>query len=124
MKQLNYTVFPSKQETIAVEEDAIYGGSHKYEIDNCRGFNNGETEYDESKQTVQFIQKNDDDSIVPGLQSEQLVYVLLDRHEKLNNRFPSAQNEKMITGLKMFIEACEERVQERIDRGVMGELKK
>ena len=70
------------------------------------------------------IQKNDDGSIVPGVQSEQLVYVLLDRHEKLNARFPSAQNEKMIAGLRMFIEACEERVKERIERGVMGELKK
>lgn len=124
MKQLNYKVFPSDQETIAVEQDSIYDGAHKYEINNCLGFNNGETEYDESKQTIQFIQKNDDNSIIPGLQSEQLVYMLLDRHEKLNNRFPSPQNEKMVEGLKMFIEACEERVQERIDRGVMGELKK
>lgn len=127
MKKLDFVVFPSTEKTISVEEDAIYGGAHRYEIANCRGFKNGNTEYDDpyySKHTIQFIQKNDDGSIVPGVQSEQLVYVLLDRHEKLNARFPSAQNEKMIAGLRMFIEACEERVKERIERGVMGELKK
>ena len=42
----------------------------------------------------------------------------------LPNRFPSSHNEKMISGLNTFIEACEERVQERIDRGVMGQLQK
>ena len=62
--------------------------------------------------------------MIPGVQSEQLAYVLLDRCIKLNNRFPSSHNEKMISGLYTFIEACEERVQERIDRGVMGQLQK
>lgn len=127
MKKLDFTVFPSTEKTISVEDDAIYGGAHKYEIANCRGFNNGQTEYDDpyySKHTIRFIQKNDDGSIVPGVQSEQLAYVLLDRAKKLNARFPSAQNEKMIAGLTMFIDACEERVQERMNRGVMGELKK
>jgi hypothetical protein len=49
---------------------------------------------------------------------------MLDRAVKLNNRFPSAHNEKQIAGLKMFLEGCADRVKERIDRGVMGELKK
>jgi hypothetical protein len=30
----------------------------------------------------------------------------------------------MIAGLKMFLDACRERVQDRMDRGVMGDLKK
>lgn len=127
MKQIEATVFPSTENTIRVDEDPIYGGAHRYEITNCRGFNNGVTEYDDphfSKHTIQFVQKNDDGTIVAGLQSEQLVLVLLDRAVKLNNRFPSVQNEKMIQGLNMFLEACRERVQDRIDRGVMGDLKK
>jgi hypothetical protein len=62
--------------------------------------------------------------MVPGLQSEQIVLALLDRHKKLNDRFPSQQNAKMISGLEIFLAACKDRVQERINRGVMGELKK
>ncbi len=124
MKHLDYFVFPSLERTIEVEEDEIYGGAHKYELKNSVGFNNGVAEYVESKQTVQFVQKNDDGTMVPGAQSEQLAFILLDRAIKLNKRFPSVHNEKMIVGLRMFVEACEERVKERIDRGVMGELKK
>lgn len=124
MKQLDYQVFPSEEKTIKVENDEIYGGAHKYELQNSIGFNNGVAEYVESKQTIQFVQKNDDGTMIPGAQSEQLAFILLDRAVKLNNRFPSAHNEKMIAGLRMFVEACEERVQERINRGVMGELKK
>jgi hypothetical protein len=30
----------------------------------------------------------------------------------------------MISGLEIFLAACKDRVQERINRGVMGELKK
>lgn len=124
MKQLPYTVFPSEQKTIRVENDADYGGAHKYEIDMCLGFNNGATEYVPLTQTIQFVQKNLDGSMIPGVQSEQLVLVLLDRHRKLNARFPSEQNQQMIDGLEIFLSACKERVQERMDRGVMGELKK
>ncbi len=127
-KQLDSTVFPSEEKTIFVSNsDDIYGGAHKYEITNCKGFNNGRTDYDDhyySKQTIQFIHKADDGTITPGLQSEQLVLALIDRHKKLNDRFPSPENEKMLAGLQMFIDACQERVQNRIDRGVMGELKK
>lgn len=124
MKQLDFKVFPSEEKTISVENDVDYGGAHKYTIENSIGFNNGVAEYVDSNQTIQFVQKNIDGTMIPGAQSEQLAFVLLDRCIKLNNRFPSNHNEKMIAGLKMFIEACEERVQERIDRGVMGQLQK
>ncbi len=128
-KQLDSAVFPSEEKTINVfDSNDIYGGAHRYDIVNCKGFNNGKTEYDEepyySRQTIQFIHKADDGTITPGVQSEQLVYMLLDRHKKLNDRFPSPENEKMLAGLQMFIDACKDRVQNRIDRGVMGELKK
>lgn len=93
-------------------------------IRECLGFNDGKTQYTDSEQVIRFVQKNDDGSMIPGLQSEQLVLALLDRHEKLNDRFPSEQNAKMVAGLQMFLDACEERVKSRIERGVMGELKK
>lgn len=73
--------------------------------------------------TLQFVQKNEDGTVIPGLQSEQLALILLDRVKKLNAKFPHPTNEKQIAGLEMYLDACKERVQERIDRGVMGELK-
>jgi hypothetical protein len=124
MKTLSAVVFPSTEDTIMVADDPIYGGGHYYQIQNCKGFNNGKTEYDDSFQSIEFIHKADDGSMTPGLQSEQLVLMLLDRHIKLNDRFPSPENDKMIEGLQMFIVACEKRVNDRISRGVMGELKK
>lgn len=117
-------VYPSDERTISVIDDATYGGAHCYVIRECLGFNDGKTQYVETEQVVRFVQKNDDGTMIPGLQSEQLVLALLDRHEKLNARFPSEQNAKMIAGLRMFLEACEERVKNRMERGVMGELKK
>jgi hypothetical protein len=133
--ELDAQVYPSEQKTIVVmvPEGDEYGGAHEYWITNCLGFEGGKTSYQFEKneegeicprgQKIQFIQKDNDGNITPGLQSEQLVYVLLDRHTKLNTRFPSAQNEKMLQGLQMFIDACQERVEERIKRGVMGQLK-
>lgn len=123
-KPIDALVFPSEEQTISVLDDEVYGGAHCYLIRECLGFVDGKTQYTDAQQIVQFVQKNDDGSVVPGLQSEQLVLALLDRHQKLNNRFPSEQNAKMVEGLQMFLDACKERVQERIERGVMGELKK
>ncbi len=125
--QLEALVFPSEEKTISVQKDADYGGAHKYTFTNCLGFKDGRTQYDDpyySSQTIQFVQKNEDGSMTPGLQSEQIVLALIDRQEKLNARFPSAFNEKALTGLKMFLEAQKERVEDRMGRGVMGDLKK
>lgn len=122
-RTLDSVVFPSNEKTINVVYDEPYGGAHLYHIDNCEGFHEGSTVYRGGCQRIQFVKKNDDGTIIPGLQSEQLAYVLLDRAIKLNARVPSTHNEKQIAGLKMFIEGCEDRVRERIERGVMGELK-
>lgn len=124
---LDALVFPSQEKTISVKKDADYGGAHLYKFTNCLGFKDGRTQYDEpyfSTQTIQFVQKNEDGSMTPGLQSEQIVLALIDRQEKLNARFPSQFNEKALAGLKMFLEAQEERVRDRMGRGVMGDLKK
>jgi hypothetical protein len=124
-RYLDGVVFPSEQKTMAVLNDEIYGGAHKYYVTNCMGFNEGKTEYTEGEgQVIQFIEKLDDGTIIPGIQSEQLILLLLDRHERLNNRYPSEQYEKMKAGLEMFLEAAKERVESRMSRGVMGILQK
>lgn len=124
-RYLEGTVFPSEEKTISVLKDEIYDGAHKYYMYNCLGFNNGKTEYTPGEgQTIQFVQKSADGDVVPGIQSEQLVLLLLDRHARLNAIFPSEQYDKMKAGLEMFLEASKERVEARMVRGVMGKLKK
>lgn len=122
MKNLNYKVFPSEAQTISVEDNE-YDGAHLYAVKTCLGFENGQAIYTNDEVIIPFVKKTGD-AMYPGLQSEQLAYILLDRCVKLNAKFPSAQNTKMILGLQLFLDACEERVQERIERGVMGQLKK
>nr|DAP34468.1 MAG TPA: hypothetical protein [Caudoviricetes sp.] len=117
-------VFPSNENTIEVFPQDGYEGAHRYRVQLCAGFEDGKTKYVDKTDTIQFVQKHDDGTVTPGFQSEQLALILLDRVCKLNERFPCAQNEKQIKGLQMYLEACRERVQERIDRGVMGQLKK
>jgi hypothetical protein len=129
MKMLeNALVYPSETPTIVVHDtEDEYGGAHHYTITNCLGFKDGATRYDDPKysfQNIRFVQKGDDGSMLPGLQSEQLVLMMIDRQEKLNKRFPSEFNDKAIAGLKMFLEAQKERVEDRVKRGVMGDLKK
>lgn len=127
LQEIKATVYPSNENTIRVVDDPIYGGAHEYHVAPCIGFNNGETEYlfdPEDAIPIPFVHKMDDGVMIPGLQSEQLALILMDRCIKLNNRFPSDQNAKMIEGLQMFLDACKERVEDRIKRGVMGKLKK
>ena len=121
---LDGRVYPSEEKTIRAVYDKTYGGAHCYIMRECLGFADGVTSYTGNEQVIQFIQKLDDGTVIPGIQSEQLALVLLDRHKKLNARFPSPQNEKMIKGLEMFLEASKERVQSRMERGVMGKLEK
>lgn len=126
VEKINSVVFPSGEKTIAVDIDPIYGGAHYYLINNCKGFDPEKNDaiYTKNQQSIQFVQKDDDGKVTEGLQSEQLALVLLDRCQKLNARFPSSHNEKQMAGLRMFLEGCEDRVRERMSRGVMGELKK
>jgi len=126
MKLINATVFPSEEKTIRVDDqlDPDYGGAHSYTFQNALGFKDGKASYDDSYQSIDFVMKRDDGSMMPGVQSEQLVIALIDRTQKLNAKYPSDQNKKMIAGLQMFLDACKERIEDRINRGVMGELKK
>lgn len=117
-------VFPSEQSTVSVVPDADYNGAHRYVFQNSIGYQNGKPEYVDGFQFIQFVQKNEDGSMIPGVQSEQLILAILDRTKKLNARFPSPENLTMIYGLEMFLEACEKRIRDRMTRGVMGDLKK
>lgn len=122
-KLLDYLVFPSEERTISVEDDDTYGGAHTYMVRASLGFTEGKAEYLQSRQVIEFVKKQDDGKIIPGLQSEQLAYILWDRTKKLNDRFPSEYNAEMLRGLTIFLAACEDRVKDRMNRGVMGELK-
>ena len=119
-------VYPSTKSTIEVIPTDGYNGAHRYRVQLCNGFNSKKNTHDyvDKTTTIQFVQKNDDGSYTPGLQSEQLALILLDRVKKLNERYPSPYNDKQIEGLTMYLQACRDRVEERINRGVMGELKK
>lgn len=123
METLNCSVYPSEEKTISVDKDDTYGGAHYYSARNCMGFNNGKTEYVDSVQYVGFIKKLDDGTILPGLQSEQLLLILIDRHKKLNERFPSREGALAITKMEEALHWLEARVKERVNRGVMGDLK-
>lgn len=74
--------------------------------------------------TYSLSKKNDDDTVVPGLQNEQLILILIDRLQKLNTRFPARENALAITKLEECLHWLQHRVQARMQRGVMGDLKK
>lgn len=123
-KELPYTVYPSDEITIFVNTDDDYNGAHEYLFKTTTGKNGGKTEYLNEYEALQFVQKKDDGTIYAGVQDEQIIYILLDRIKKLNNKFPSVYNDKVIRGLKTALEGCEERVKDRLERGVLDELKK
>jgi len=125
MKALNVCVFPSGEKSVLVDidNDPDYNGAHRYQFKESLGFNNGKADYQDSYQSLYFIQKNLDGSITPGLQSEQLLICLIDRHKKLNEKFPSREGALAITKMEEALHWLEARVKERINRDVMGELK-
>lgn len=124
VKQLSKCVYPSTQKTIGVSEDDTYGGAHLYIFMNSLGHQNGEPKYEVSTQTIQFVKKEEDGTMLPGLQSEQLLIALIDRHKKLNDKFPSREGALAITKMEEALHWLQARVEERIERGVMGDLKK
>ena len=122
-KLLVETVYPSKDRTIAVRHDDNYGGAHDYEFQNSLGHIDGKPIYADSKQKIQFVMKTEK-GMIPGLQSEQLLIALIDRHKKLNLKFPSREGSLAITKMEEALHWLEARVKERVNRGVMGQLKK
>lgn len=120
-------VFPSNNITVwaTAEPDYADGPAHQFKFQNSLGFNNGEAQYaEDSYQTLQFVQKNPDGSMTPGLQTEQLLIAIYLRHKSLNDKFPSEQGEAFLAHIAGALQLQKDRVLERMNRGVMGELKK
>ena len=102
------------------------GGGHTYKVRECVGWDNENqcTAFVDSYQEIHFVRKNQAGELSAGITSEQLLQLLIHRHEQLNKAFPSPQNEEFNACLQRALDLLEERVKDRISRNVMGELKK
>lgn len=124
-------VAPEKGYTCTVKHEADpegtpnYGGAHIYKINKCEGFSaeKNQSLYVEEQATLQFVFKTNE-SVVAGLQDEQVLHALIDRNKKLDAVFPDPTNKAKILALEAALACCEARVIARIERGVMGQLKK
>lgn len=118
------SVYPSNVETIEFMNDD-FNGAHRYRIKLSKGYNQTKkrVDYSDKKLVIQFIQKNADGSVIPGLQDEQLILVMMDRLKKLDAKFHSDTVTKKMKALQDYLDACKERIDERLGRGVYGELK-
>jgi hypothetical protein len=119
-------VYPSEEETVfsISPEGDEYGGAHLYLLRNNLGFSEGKSNYDKSITPIRFVEKKQTGEMIPGIQSEQLVIALVDRIKKLNAKFPCDENDEQVACLEGYLAACQKRIDNRINRGVMGDLKK
>lgn len=119
------TVYPSTEQTIKVIENQKYGSAYAYSIKPMSKLENGKIIYNENNPThLRFVQRLEDGTWAEGIQDEQLVYVLLDRIKKLDQKIPSAWNKMKIKALEIYLSACKGRVKQRIADGKFGTLKK
>ena len=116
-------VYPSLEPTIEVIPEDGFNGAYHYRAKMCAGFVDGKTKYVDTTDTIHFVRKYEDGTVAPGWQSEQLVLIILDRVKKLNEKFPCEQNAKQIAALEAYLAACQERIDDRINHKVMGDLK-
>ena len=122
---LDATVFPSTEKTIvALPTDDKFAGAHNYEIKPMLRYEDGAV-YGMEGMPVTFVKRNEDGTWQAGVQTEQLLLMLLDRHDKLNAAVPAQTNshELFIGGINDALRALASRVNERTRRGVMGESK-
>lgn len=121
-------VYPSTEASVfALEHGDGYGGAHDYEIITSRGIAGGRLDLTGDFEGITFLQKRDlgngNVEVRPGLQSEQLLIVLIDRHKKLDAVFPCKENKQLIGHLEAALGCIEARVRDRLERGVAGQLK-
>jgi len=116
-------VYPSDEASVWVDTEDRYDGAHCYTLRNYLAFQQGKPVYTDTYSELVFAYKNADGEPEEGWLSEQLLLVLLDRHRKLERAFPHPTYHKLRAGLEMALEAQRERVDDRVRRGVMGELK-
>lgn len=118
------TVYPSEQVSVWADPNDRYGGAHRYVTMNYLQYKDGKAIYDEADlRQLLFVYKADDGTPSSGLLTEQLLLILLDRHAKLEAAFPHPSYAKLRMGLEMALEAQRDRVDDRVARGVMGEMK-
>lgn len=124
--EVDECVYPSVEKTIFAKDDDGYGGAHFYTFKGCLGFDKEKQthKYNNGEAYLQFVQKTEDGKTIAGVQTEQVLIALKDRTKKLNAKFPCKENEKIIEGLQIALDAHKERVVERMKREVMGDLKK
>ena len=126
-RELEGIVFPSHQRTIFSafnpEEDEYNGGAHHYCLNHCAGHGANDTVYLFSEQCIQFIHVREDGKVIPGIQDEQLLLVMIDRMNRLNDRFPSKYYVEIMTGLEQAREGMEKRKRERLHDEKLGKLK-
>ena len=116
----------AKIPNVFVIPDNDYGGAHDYIALACEGWDseNECSKFTERVIPVSFCKKEQDGTMVGGLQTEQLLLILIDRQIKLNDKFPCDENIEAIRCLKEALDWQQERVRARVSRGVMGQLKK
>jgi hypothetical protein len=100
-------------------------GKTAFVIENCTDpGNNVVVNGDLCIQAIRFVQKSTDGSLMPGVTSEQLLNLLEHRHVQMNVAFPSGQNQEFLMHIRAARDLLAERVKDRVNRGVMGDLKK
>jgi hypothetical protein len=94
---------------------------HRYALDNFEG--------DDPRQILRFIRKEpvtkpdgtvEFRTVENGTTNEEVIRVLIDRIELLNAKASSPYNEKALAGLRLALEALEERTADRKKRGIEG----
>jgi hypothetical protein len=115
-------VYPAQTPVIGVVVDPKYKGAHTYLFRETTGRGPKGNMYITSEQKLQFVYGIDDENTVPGITSEQLFLALLDRHIKMDVVYPSDSNKKIIQALETCLQAQKERIDERMERNVIGTL--
>lgn len=124
---LDGVVFPSTERTIvSLPQGDSFNGAHNYSIKPMLRYENGAVCGLEGM-PLTFVKQ------VPlegggvrwqaGVQSEQLLLVLLDRHEKMNAVFASDVHDEFMGHIAGALECLERRFRNRMDRGVAGQQK-
>ena len=98
-------------ENVFVSNEDTYGGAHDYHFKKCLGWDKekGESKFIDETATISFVRK-EESGMVAGIQSEQLIVCLIDRHRKLDAKFPCDENKEFIRCLEEALEWQKSRI--------------
>lgn len=105
---------PAPEETKKTEVPEVC----KYKLPNFRTLEVDEPIF----QNIKFYKLNEDGTYENGTTVEEVIKVAISRLENLNARLASSYNEKALVALVQALEALEARTQDRINRGVEGNV--